>query len=115
MIPSVSAAVSTVPQLPAISSGTGSSVETVSESEGAVTSSTLESAAVSDNRMMLIGVGAWLLFLLVAAVVVLLISRTKKNPPGGAPPNQKGKLGKDSPENAAYKERMLGDQHYRKY
>jgi len=69
----------------------------------------------NDNKMVVIGIASWAAFFVVAGVVAIIIIRVKKNPTGGVTPNNKGKLGRPTPDTAAYKERMLSDQHYRRY
>ena len=68
-----------------------------------------------DSRMIMIGIACWAAFLIVGGIVTVIIIRVKKNPPGGTTPNSRGKLGRETPDSAAYKERMLNDQHYRRY
>lgn len=115
-LPVVSAAVSTVPDLPALSASQSETSDAAPSSSQPESESDSSAVAVqSDNRMILIGIVAWVAFLAVAGIVVVIILNVKKNPPGGAPPDGKGKLGKATPENLAYKERLLSDQHYRKY
>lgn len=69
----------------------------------------------NDNKMVVIGVACWAAFFVVAGIVAVIIIRVKKNPPGGVTPTSSGKLGRPTEDTAAYKERMLSDQHYRRY
>ncbi len=120
----VSAAVSTAPELPELSasgeavpsggSGSVSSVPLESDGTGPAASAA-EETAQEDDRTAYLGVLLWAAVLVIIAIVAVIAVNLRKNPPGGAPPNDKGKLAKDSPETAAYKERLLSDQHYRRY
>lgn len=112
----VYAAMNTVPDLPEL---TGRPVEeqitlpVEPEQEPAVPQPAVQET--NDNKMVIIGIASWAAFFLVAGVVAVVIIRVKKNPPGGVTPNSSGKLGRPTPDTAAYKERMLSDQHYRRY
>lgn len=113
----VYAAMKTVPELPEL---TGKPVQEQitlpapiePEQEEAPTTAVSQQ---NDNKMIIIGVASWAAFFVVAGVVAVIIIRVKKNPPGGVTPNSSGKLGRPTPDTAAYKERMLSDQHYRRY
>ena len=66
-----------------------------------------------ENRIVLIGILAWVGFLVVVGVVAVIVVKSKRRPPGGG--SGSGRLGESSPGNEGYKERILSDQHYRKY
>ena len=66
-----------------------------------------------ENRIVLIGILAWVGFLVVVGVVAVIVAKSKRRPPGGG--SGSGRLGESSPGNEGYKERILSDQHYRKY
>lgn len=112
------AAVSTVPDLPGLSSavqgesgadstaGAPAAAPTEPES-GAAASSPAPAEETGGNRLLFIGIGAWAGFLAAVGVVAVILFRGKKRPPGGGDQG-----GTDS---AAYKERLLSDQHYRRY
>lgn len=117
--PSVGAAVSTVPDLPGLSSAAqqesgadgsgGASAAAPAEPEsGAAASNPAPAEETGGNRLLFIGIGAWAGFLAAAGVVAVVLFRGKKRPPGG--PGDGGRT-----DSAAYKERLLSDQHYRRY
>lgn len=112
----VSAAIKTMPEIPDL---TGEPIkEQITQSpasEPEQTEPVLPTDTQDDNRMLVIGVASWIAFFVIAGIVAIIIVRVKKNPPGGAAPNSKGKLGRPTSDTEAYKERMLSDQHYRKY
>lgn len=111
------AAVDTAPDLPPLQSAPSEGTTTSNADSSSVSSpSDSYAAPSSDNdKMIWIGILVWVAFLLAAGIVIVLVFHSKKNPPGGAPPTGKGRKGDASPETLAYKERMLSDQHYRKY
>lgn len=100
-------ALDTVPELPILTESQDETTETASEAPlpSAV------SASYNDNKMLLLGIGAWVAFLLLIGIVAVVLINSRKHPPGG-PTSGKGKM---DPEQTAEKERMLSDQHYRRY
>ena len=114
---SVFAEVDTAPELPVLSSAP----EKPSEQKSAASAPAEEAAShtVSENEdeqndhvLIYLGIGAWALFLVILGVAIVLLIRRRKHPPGGG---AGGKGSQRSAEAIAYRERLLDDQHYRKY
>lgn len=114
---SVFAEIDTAPNLPALSSApedTEPPAVSSSPADEDVASHLVsaDEGAQNDNRLIYLGIGAWALFLVILGVVIVLLIRRRKHPPGGG---AGGKGNQRSREAIAYRERLLDDQHYRKY
>ena len=115
---SVFAEVDTAPELPVLSSAPERSSEkkpaasVPAEEEPASHTVSANEEEQNDTLLIYVGIGAWGLFLVILGVAIVLLIRRRKHPPGGG---AGGKGSQRSAEAIAYRERLLDDQHYRKY
>ena len=106
-------AINTVPELPDLQGTTETTSQPAAPAADSSETEYPSAERSGENRIVLIGILAWVGFLVVVGVVAVIVVKSKRRPPGGG--SGSGRLGESSPGNEGYKERILSDQHYRKY